>query len=29
MFVRSKGKTGKHHFDLLAKNQRVILTSQA
>ncbi|HUK88725.1 MAG TPA: YegP family protein [Terriglobales bacterium] len=29
MFVLSKGKSGKHHFTLLAKNQRVILTSEA
>lgn len=29
MFVLSSGKSGKIHFNLLAKNKRVILTSEA
>ena len=29
MFVLSRGKSGKQHFNLLARNQRVILTSEA
>lgn len=29
MFVLSQGKSGKQHFTLLARNKRVILTSEA
>jgi len=29
MFVLSQGKSGKQHFNLLARNKRVILTSEA